>query len=143
MGAGGFVPADDGNDAYWSPVSRFSRADGSAGIYPHTVTDRGKPGVLAVNRSGRRFTNEADSYHDFVKGMFACTANGPSTPAYLICDRRSLWQYGLGAVKPMHAGRRRHLRGRTGVGGVLGGRSHYHPPGCRPTARRAPVPTVL
>ena len=99
MEAGGYVPGTDGNDAYWSPVSRFTRSDGSTGIYPHTVTDRGKPGMLAVNEKGRRFTNEANSYHDFVKGMFEDTGDGPSTPAFLICDSKSLWQYGLGAVK--------------------------------------------
>jgi len=110
MDAGGVVPGDDGNDAYWAPVSRFARADGSPGVYPHTVTDRGKPGMLAVNRDGRRFTNESDSYHDFVKGMFAGAGNRPSVPAYLICDRKSLWQYGLGAVRPMHVGLRAHLR---------------------------------
>jgi len=108
--AGGVVPGDDGNDGYWSPVSRFKRADGSEGIYPHTVTDRGKPGFLAVNLDGRRFTNEANSYHDFVKGMFRLSGNRPSTPAYLICDSASLWQYGLGAVKPMHSGLRAHLK---------------------------------
>ncbi len=110
MGVGGVVPGDDGNDAYWSPVSRFTRADGSRGVYPHTVTDRGKPGMLAVNRDGRRFTNESNSYHEFVKGMFEVVGNRPSIPAYLICDRKSLLQYGLGAVKPMHVGLRAHLK---------------------------------
>ena len=111
MEAGGYVPGTDGNDAYWSPVSKFTRSDGSTGIYPHTVTDRGKPGMLAVNEKGRRFTNEANSYHDFVKGMFEDTDNGPSTPAFLICDSKSLWQYGLGAIKPMKMGFRDHLVG--------------------------------
>lgn len=110
MDIGGYVPGDDGNDAYWSPVSRFTRDDGSHGVYPHTVTDRGKPGMLAVNRDGRRFTNEANSYHDFVKGMFGAAGNRPSTPAYLICDRTSLWQYGLGAVKPMNVGLSSHRK---------------------------------
>ncbi len=102
--AGGYVPGDDGNDAFWAPLSSFDRADGSIGIYPHTVTDRGKPGMLAVNREGRRFTNEANSYHDFVKGMFAVQGNRPSVPAYLICDRQALQKYGLGAVKPKRVG---------------------------------------
>jgi len=45
------------DNAFWVPVSRFKRDDGSEGIFPHTVTDRAKPGVIAVNRSGLRFTN--------------------------------------------------------------------------------------
>ena len=99
--AGGNVSQDNVSNAFWAPVSRFTRADGSAGVFPHTVTDRGKPGMLAVNQDGRRFTNEANSYHDFVLAMFRAHNQDPTIPAYLICDRQSLWQYGLGAIKPM------------------------------------------
>ena len=49
----------------------FRRADGSQGVFPHTVTDRAKPGVIAVNAAGRRFVNEALSYHEFVRAMLA------------------------------------------------------------------------
>jgi len=105
---GGSV-ADDGNDAYWSPVSRFTRPDGTTAIYPHTVTDRGKPGYMAVNQDGQRFTNESNSYHDFVKGMFQAHRNRPAIPAFLICDKQSLWEYGLGAVKPRNIGLKHHL----------------------------------
>ncbi len=55
--------------AYWVPASRFQRADGSQGVFPHTVTDRAKPGIIAVNAAGRRFVNEALSYHEFVLAM--------------------------------------------------------------------------
>ena len=94
--AGGAVGADNTNNAYWVPVSCFVRADGSTGVFPHTVTDRGKPGVIAVDRRGERFVNEAQSYHEFVQAMFRSDA----IPAWLICDRRALWKYGLGAVRP-------------------------------------------
>lgn len=99
--AGGDLPAKNANDAFWVPASTFTRRDGSAGVYPHTVTDRGKPGMFAVNAAGRRFTNESNSYHEFVHAMFRAANASPAIPAWLICDRRSLWQYGLGAVKPM------------------------------------------
>ncbi|MEX2617363.1 MAG: FAD-dependent oxidoreductase [Alphaproteobacteria bacterium] len=98
---GGDLPADNPNDAFWVPASTFTRRDGSLGVYPHTVTDRGKPGMFAVNAAGRRFTNESNSYHEFVHAMFRAANDSPAIPAWLICDRRSLWQYGLGAVKPM------------------------------------------
>jgi len=108
MAAGGRMC--DRNGAFWTPVSRFTRRDGSQGVFPHTVTDRGKPGVIAVNRRGRRFTNEAQSYHEFVRAMFRGDNDGPCIPAYLICDRRFLWRYGLGAVKPFSLSLREHLR---------------------------------
>jgi succinate dehydrogenase/fumarate reductase flavoprotein subunit len=98
------------DNAFWVPVSRFKREDDAEGIFPHTVTDRAKPGVIAVNRSGLRFTNEAISYHEFVRAMFREHNGRPSIPAYLICDRRFLWMYGLGAVKPFSLSLRGHLQ---------------------------------
>ncbi len=97
---GAKVRDENTDNAFWVPVSRFRRHDGSEGIYPHTVTDRAKPGVIAVDHRGSRFTNEAVSYHEFVRAMFRAQNNNPAIPAYLICDRRFLWKYGLGAVKP-------------------------------------------
>jgi len=80
----------------WTPASTFTRRDGSRGVFPHTVTDRGKPGLIAVDARGRRFVNEALSYHEFVKAQLKTDA----IPAYLVCDQRFLWRYGLGCVKP-------------------------------------------
>ncbi len=59
-----------GSSGLWTPVSRVPRADGSTGLFPHLVLDRAKPGLIAVNAAGRRFVNEACSYHDFVLAMF-------------------------------------------------------------------------
>jgi len=84
--------------ALWVPASTFTRRDGSRGVFPHTVTDRGKPGLIAVDRQGRRFVNEALSYHEFVLGQLRA---GPrAMPAYLVCDRHFLWRYGLGCIRP-------------------------------------------
>jgi succinate dehydrogenase/fumarate reductase flavoprotein subunit len=84
--------------AFWVPASTFKRGDGSIGVFPHTVTDRAKPGLIAVGADGERFVNEAVSYHEFVKAQLANA--GRAIPAWLICDRRFLWKYGLGKVKP-------------------------------------------
>ena len=111
MLVGGGMCEQNADNAFWTPVSRFTRRDGSQGVFPHTVTDRGKPGVIAVNRSGRRFTNEAQSYHEFVRAMFRGDNDGLCIPAYLICDRRFLWRYGLGAVSPFALSLHEHLRG--------------------------------
>jgi succinate dehydrogenase/fumarate reductase flavoprotein subunit len=94
--AGGRVSEGNLHDAYWAPISRFRRADGTPAVFPHTVADRGKPGIIAVDARGERFTSEAVSYHEFGLAMFRERA----IPAFLVCDRRSLWQYGLGAVRP-------------------------------------------
>jgi hypothetical protein len=84
--------------AFWVPASTFTRKDGSTGVFPHTVTDRAKPGLIAVGADGGRFVNEAVSYHEFVKAQLANADR--AIPAWLICDRRFLWKYGLGKVKP-------------------------------------------
>ena len=83
---------------FWVPASVFQRTDHSLGVYPHTVTDRAKPGLIAVNQQGRRFVNEAVSYHEFVKAQV--DPQNHAVPAYLICDSRFLWKYGLGKIKP-------------------------------------------
>ena len=54
MAGGADIGARVADPAYWVPASLFRRADGSQGVFPHTVTDRAKPGVIAVNASGRR-----------------------------------------------------------------------------------------
>ena len=40
-------------------------------MFPHFVLDRGKPGTLVVDSNGRRFVNEAISYHQFALEMLA------------------------------------------------------------------------
>jgi hypothetical protein len=93
---GGFSNEGSARQGFWVPASRFTRADGTPGLFPHTVTDRGKPGLIAVNAQGRRFVNEGLSYHEFVRGQLQSGA----VPAWLVCDRRFLWRYGLGCVQP-------------------------------------------
>jgi succinate dehydrogenase/fumarate reductase flavoprotein subunit len=100
IGVGGALCDQNEDNAFWAPLSCFKRPDGAEACFPHTVSDRSKPGLIAVGTSGRRFTNEARSYHEFVRAMFRSGDENPAIPAYLICDRTFLWKYGLGAVKP-------------------------------------------
>ena len=98
---GGVVaPETQGPGAFWTPVSVTKRPDGSRGVYPHLSLDRAKPGLIAVNSAGKRFVNEANSYHDFVEGMYASHKTVPTMPAYLICEANFVKQYGLGNVYP-------------------------------------------
>ncbi|HUN98574.1 MAG TPA: FAD-binding protein, partial [Bradyrhizobium sp.] len=100
MANGARLATDVTEPAYWVPASLFKRDDGSQGVFPHTVTDRAKPGVIAVNNAGRRFVNEAVSYHEFVRAMLRDGNNAADRPFHLICDRRFLWTYGLGRIQP-------------------------------------------
>ena len=86
--------------AFWFPSSLHKDT-----VYPHILLDRAKPGLIAVNKDGRRFVNESDSYHDFVEGMLRANASSPTVPAWLVCDRSFMRDYGLGLVHP-GAGRR-------------------------------------
>lgn len=99
---GAAVGLEKSDSGLWAPVSIVPRRDGSTGLFPHLVLDRAKPGLIAVNAAGRRFVNEAMSYHDFVLAMFASERTTPSIPAYLICDAAFLRKYGLGVVYPEH-----------------------------------------
>ncbi|HEV2153666.1 FAD-dependent oxidoreductase [Bradyrhizobium sp.] len=107
--AGAALNTEATSPAYWVPASLFTRADGSRGVFPHTVTDRAKPGVIAVNAAGRRFVNEALSYHEFVLAMLRDGNGEPDRPFYLICDRPFLWAYGLGRIKPFTRNVRRYV----------------------------------
>ncbi|TPQ40279.1 FAD-binding dehydrogenase [Bradyrhizobium guangdongense] len=85
----------------WMPVSVMTQDDGHVAVFPHIMLDRAKPGLLAVNKSGRRFVNEADSYHDFVAAMLRSNALAASTaPAHLVCDRSFIRDFGIGLVHP-------------------------------------------
>jgi succinate dehydrogenase/fumarate reductase flavoprotein subunit len=98
LDAGGRLSELTEAGAFWVPASTFTRRDGSQGVFPHTVTDRSKPGLIAVGSNGKRFVNEAVSYHEFVRAQLANAAT--AVPAFLLCDSRFLWKYGLGRIKP-------------------------------------------
>ena len=87
------------NAAAWVPVSRVPRGGGGFGVFPHLI-DRAKPGVIAVTRKGRRFVNEANSYHDFIQALFQACAGEKEICAWLLADHRAIRAYGLGFVKP-------------------------------------------
>lgn len=97
------------NPAAWTPVSLTTRKDGSQGVMPHFI-DRAKPGVIAVTRNGKRFTNEADSYHDYVQAMIRACAQQDEVCSWLICDHYTLRRYGLGCVAPFPLPIGRHLK---------------------------------
>jgi succinate dehydrogenase/fumarate reductase flavoprotein subunit len=97
--AGGQVSRDLVQAAALAPVSLVPRTDGTVAHFPHLI-ERAKPGLIAVRANGRRFGNEADSYHDVMQALLAATPAGERPEAWLLCDHTFIRHYGLGAVKP-------------------------------------------
>ena len=96
----GELALDMTSPALWMPSSVMKQPDGHLSVFPHIMLDRARPGLIAVNRAGLRFVNEANSYHDFVEGMLRSDRTVPTIPAFLICDRRFVRDYGLGLIHP-------------------------------------------
>lgn len=85
------------DDAYYVPVSVLKDRKGGHTLWPHFMLDRPRPGAIAVDRDGNRFTDEAASYHAFTKAMLAV-----GTPhAWIVCDNDFIGRYGLGII-PAH-----------------------------------------
>ncbi len=86
--------------AAWAPVSLVPKGKGKPeAAFPHLI-ERAKPGVIAVTCGGKRFVNEASSYHDFMSALIGTTQPGDEVCAWLVCDHRFQRRYGLGFSKP-------------------------------------------
>lgn len=83
-------------NACLTPVSWIRRPDGQLVKYPHLAFDRCKPGSIMVDARGRRFTNEAGTYHDVGKAM----QDAGAVPAFLVADSRFQRWYGMGLARP-------------------------------------------
>jgi succinate dehydrogenase/fumarate reductase flavoprotein subunit len=106
---GATVEEDHASPAFFTPVSDTGWLADGCGAFPHLSLDRAKPGVIAVNAAGRRFVDEALSYHDFVLGMHRSHASVPTIPAWLVCDKGFITKYGLGRVPPGRRSLRRFV----------------------------------
>ncbi|WP_269501286.1 FAD-binding protein [Burkholderia sp. IMCC1007] len=102
--AGGRIDHNSRDTGYYVPVSAYSRRGGGMELWGHFMLDRPKPGFIAVGKDGKRFTNEAASYHDFTLGMFEAGA----IPAYLIADAAAIKKYGIGVILPGSMSLRRY-----------------------------------
>lgn len=84
----------------WAPVTVFRRlSDGSRRLFPH-LRQIGLPGMITVDRNGRRFGNEALSYHDFGRAILAHEQGKEHAYGWVIGDARCMHKYGIGYAKP-------------------------------------------
>lgn len=96
---GGVFHDDVHHAAAWAPVSLVPQPDGTIVPFPHFF-DRSKPGFIAVDRRGKRFVNEAKSYHVFVPAMVEACRNDTYAEAWIVCDHRTIRRFGMGALGP-------------------------------------------
>ncbi len=71
------------DDAWWGPVTVVPGEDRARML----VIEKGLPGCILVDKTGRRFVNEAAPYIDIVNAMYArhCDET-PAVPCYLVFD---------------------------------------------------------
>lgn len=96
---GGLVEEQGGAAAYSAVLSKLVTRSGRTLVYAHFV-DRAKPGIIAVDSTGRRFCNESNSYHHVAQDMIRLGIDGVNKRAFFIADHRALRRYGLGAARP-------------------------------------------
>ena len=96
---GGDAPIEFKDTSAWMPVSKVPMGNGKFGAFPHLL-DRYKPGIIAVLKNGKRFTNESESYHDVGAALTRACEGQSETAAWLICDHTTIRKYGLGFAKP-------------------------------------------
>lgn len=97
--AGGYLDDNVHHPAAWAPVSLVPQKDGGTIPFPHFF-ERGKPGYMAVDRRGKRFVNEAQSYHVFVPALAEACARDAVIEGWIVCDHRAIRNFGLGALGP-------------------------------------------
>jgi succinate dehydrogenase/fumarate reductase flavoprotein subunit len=97
--AGAVVDRTLSDAGAWAPVSLVPWRDGRVQAFPHLV-ERGRPGLIAVDRRGRRFVDEAGDYHGFMRALFERCGDVRPVECWLVCDHRFQRRFGLGHAKP-------------------------------------------
>lgn len=83
-------------DCWWAPG--FVRPDGGSSFL---LWDRTAPGMVMVNRAGRRWVNEGTPYNTFGHEMLAADAkDGLTIPSWLVIDQDYVDRYGFAGLRP-------------------------------------------
>jgi 3-oxosteroid 1-dehydrogenase len=84
--------------AWWAPTIEVPGMESAWPLF----YERSLPGSIIVNQIGRRFMNEAASYHVVGREMMENNRPEASTsPSWILFDRRFRWRYPMGPVMPM------------------------------------------
>ena len=100
LDAGGRINGDVFTPGSWAPITEFKQLrDGKQRLFPH-LRQIGLPGMITVDRHGKRFGNEALSYHDFGRQLLEHDKDEKDTYAWIIADEACMHTYGIGYAKP-------------------------------------------
>ena len=81
------------DSAWWAPTIKVHGEDRARPLF----FERSLPGSIIVDAKGRRFLNEAASYHKAGEAM----RDAGGGPAWVILDSRFKWRYPMGPLMPM------------------------------------------
>ncbi|GAA2593684.1 FAD-dependent oxidoreductase [Streptomyces axinellae] len=90
------------SQAWWCPTIKASGdAVGGEPLYRMLLAERGRPGALMVDSLGRRFTNEAQSYHEVGRSLrdLGRRTDGDDR-AWLVFDAVHRRRYPVGPLQP-------------------------------------------
>jgi len=86
--------------AWWAPAIKVPGIDRPWVLF----AERSSPGLLMVNKAGKRFSNEAQPYLESGYSLYANDGGAPSVPAFLVFDATFRKKYPLGPLPPGYAG---------------------------------------
>lgn len=91
------------SDAWWAPAVQIpgERIDG-AEMFRVILFERARPGSIIVDRSGRRFADEAQNYNDFGRSLHdfdAASFSFTRVPAWMIFDGAYRRRYSIGPIR--------------------------------------------
>jgi 3-oxosteroid 1-dehydrogenase len=88
------------DEAWWCPSMLVPSQDAARIV----IYEKNLAGGIIVDRSGRRFMNEAEPYNDVGKSMYrANTSEGQAIPAFLVFDGTYRRKYACGPMMPAFA----------------------------------------
>ncbi|MCX2954712.1 FAD-dependent oxidoreductase [Lentzea sp. NEAU-D7] len=108
------------SEAWWCPALRVpgDEIDGEP-VYRMLFAERARPGVIMVDRRGRRFTNEAQNYNDVGRAMHGFSAQDfrfEADPSWMVFDAEVRDRYPIVSMRPGDPEPRWLLRASTTAG---------------------------